>query len=188
MNKVIFVALKEEFPRRLAPKGFNVVYTGIGKVNATLAATQYLTANPHCEAVYNYGTAGAGDDSVAGELLGVSSLVERDMDITALGLPLYVTEKDQEQLFYTSNRSTEIICGTGDSFARPKRPYHIVDMEAYAIGRVCEHFGIPEFYCFKYISDTDTDVDPGKSWKQNVAKGAKNLEKSSINLKKPVDN
>ncbi len=177
MNKVIFVALAEEFPRKMAPKGFNVVYTGIGKVNATLSATQYLTANPHVTAVYNYGTAGASDDSVAGELLGVCSLIERDMDLTGLGLPLYVTNADQEQHFYTSNRQTSIICGTGDSFARPKLPYHIVDMEAYAIGRVCEHFGIPEFYCFKYISDTDTDIDPGKAWKQNVSKGAKKFRK-----------
>ena len=177
MNKVIFVALKDEFPRHMAPKGFNVVYTGIGKVNATLAATQYLTANPHCEAVYNYGTAGAGDDSVAGELLSVSCLIERDMDITPLGIPLYVTEEKQDPLFYTSNRGTEIICGTGDSFARPKQPYHIVDMEAYAIGRVSDHFGIPEFYCYKYISDTDSDLDPGEAWKRNVSKGAKKFKK-----------
>lgn len=177
MNKVIFVALPEEFPRKLAPKGYNVVYTGIGKVNATMAVTQYLTANPHVEAVYNYGTAGAGDDSVAGELLGVRSLVERDMDITPLGLPKFVTEADQDVYFYTSNRQTSIICGTGDSFARPKDPYHIVDMEAYAIGRVCQHFGVPEFYCFKYISDTDNDADPGRAWKANVSKGAKKFRK-----------
>ena len=75
-----------------------------GKVNATMAITQYLTANPHVEAVYNYGTAGAGDDSVAGELLGVSSIVERDMDITPLGLPKFVTHADQDIYFYTSNR------------------------------------------------------------------------------------
>lgn len=177
MNRVIFVALEEEFPRKMAPKGYNVVYTGIGKVNATMAITQYLTANPHVEAVYNYGTAGAGDDSVAGELLGVSSIVERDMDITPLGLPKFVTHADQDIYFYTSNRQTSIVCGTGDSFARPKMPYHIVDMEAFALVKVSQHFGVPEFYCYKYISDTNADPDPGKAWKQNVAKGAKKFKK-----------
>lgn len=172
MNRVIFVALAEEFPRKLAPQGYNVVYTGIGKVNAALAATKYLTCNPHVEAVYNYGTAGAGDDSVAGELLGVHAFIERDMDITPLGIDKFITYKDQDPLVYTSNKNTSIVCGTGDSFARPKKPYHIVDMEGYALVRVCDYFGVPEFYSYKYISDTDNDVDPAKTWKKNVSKGA----------------
>jgi len=173
MNRVIFVALAEEFPKEMTPDGYNIVYTGIGKVNAAITAARYLTVNPHVEAVYNYGTAGAGDDSVAGELLGVSSIIERDMDITPLGIPKFVTSHTQETHLYTSNINTSIVCGTGDSFARPQLPYHIVDMEAYALGRVCEQFNVPLFYCYKYISDTDADSDPGKAWKENVAKGAK---------------
>jgi adenosylhomocysteine nucleosidase len=172
MNKVIFVALEEEFPRKFVPKGYNIIYTGIGKINAASAAARYLTYNPHVETVYNYGTAGAGDDSVAGELLGVYSFIERDMDITALGIDKFTTEKGQDPYLYTSNKNTSIICGTGDSFARPMDPYHIVDMEGYALVRACDWFGIPEFYSYKYISDTDNDSDPAKAWKTNVSKGA----------------
>jgi adenosylhomocysteine nucleosidase len=174
MNRVIFVALEEELPMDMVPSGYNVVYTGIGKVNATYAVTRFITANPHVETVYNYGTAGASDDSVAGELLEVNALIERDMDLTPLGIPPYVTQEKQVPYIYTSNRDTEIICGTGDSFARPNPPdYHIVDMEAYAIASVVRRYGIGQFYCYKYISDTDSDEDPGEAWKKNVSKGAK---------------
>lgn len=173
MSVVIFVALDIEFPMSMAPKGYNVVYTGIGKVNAAMTVARYLTTNPHVHTVYNYGTAGAEDDSVAGELLEVNALVERDMDLTPLGLPPYVTEENQVPYLFTSNRDTEIICGTGDSFARPQLPYHIVDMEAYAIARVVKQFNIVNFYCYKYISDTNADEDPGEAWKKNVSKGAK---------------
>lgn len=175
-NRVIFIALKEEYPFSWKPPGYNIVYTGIGKTNAAMCAAKFLTANPHVDRVYNYGTAGAADDSVAGELLEVGAVLERDMDLTPLGLDRYITEQNQVPHIYTSNRDTEIICGTGDSFARPKPPdYHIVDMEAYAIARVCLSFDIP-FYCYKYISDTDSDEDPGKAWRENVAKGAKKFK------------
>ena len=173
MSRVIFVALESEFSQNDAPSGYNVIYTGIGKVNAARTVARYLTANPHTHTVYNYGTAGAEDDSVAGELLGVNAVIERDMDLTPLGLPPFVTAENQVPYIHTANRDTEIICGTGDSFARPKEPYHIVDMEAYAIASVCRAFGISNFYCYKYISDTSEDEDPAQAWKENVSKGAK---------------
>jgi len=177
MSTVVFVALEEEFTQAQAPRGVNVVHTGIGKINAATQAARYLTVNPHTKVVYNYGTAGGGDASVAGELLGVNALVERDMDLTPLGLPQFITQEKQVPFIYTSNRDTEIVCGTGDSFARPKLPYHIVDMEAYAIASVVRQFGIQNFYCYKYISDTDDDTDPAKAWKLNVSKGAKKFKK-----------
>lgn len=174
MNKVIFVALEDEFPNR--PKGYNVVYTGIGKINAATTVARYLTTNPHTDVVYNYGSAGAADDSVAGELLGVRALVERDMDLTPLGLNPFITAEGQVPYIYTSNKDTEIVCGTGDSFARPQDPYHIVDMEAYAIASVVRKFGISQFYCYKYISDTDEDEDPAQAWRENMHKGAEKFK------------
>jgi adenosylhomocysteine nucleosidase len=177
MSKVIFVALEKEFSMDLAPEDYNVVYTGIGKINATSAVARYLTANPHTHTVYNYGTAGAEDASVSGELLGVKAVLERDMDLTPLGYAKYVTEQRQIPYLYTANKNTNVICGTGDSFARPTEDYHIVDMEAYAILSVCQDFDIGDVYVYKYISDTSEDEDPGESWKKNVSKGAKKFKK-----------
>ena len=61
----------------------------------------------------------------------------------------------------------EIVCGTGDSFLTdagelPSLGVHIVDMEAYAIAKVCRHFNVP-FRCFKYISDK-ADESAGDDW------------------------
>lgn len=83
MNRVIFVAIEDEFSFHMKPKNIGLVYTGIGKINAAIAVTKYLTANPHVEKVYNYGTAGAADadDSVAGELLAVGWQVDGSVTV-----------------------------------------------------------------------------------------------------------
>lgn len=172
MSKLIAVALPSEFQREYVPKGFNILYTGIGKVNAAMQLTKYLTTNPHTEFVINYGTAGAAEDRYKDQLLNVSAVLERDMDLSPLGLPLYVTNANQRPLIYTSNKDPGVVCGTGDSFARPQEGYDIVDMEAYALAATAQLFNVP-FYSYKYISDVDSDEDHGKEWENNVSKGAK---------------
>ena len=172
MSKLIVVALPEEFQREYKPTGFDILYTGIGKVNAAIQLSKYLTINPYTNFVINYGTAGANEDLYKGQLLSVKALLERDMDLTPLGLPLYVTNEKQDVLIYTSNKDGAVICGTGDSFARPQHGYEIVDMEAYSLAATAQMFKVP-FYCYKYISDVDSDEDHGKEWENNVSKGAK---------------
>ena len=57
--KYILVALKNELPEHnLDPEKFKVWYHGVGKVNATMFATMACIQSD-CEAVINYGTAGA---------------------------------------------------------------------------------------------------------------------------------
>ena len=46
----------------------------------------------------------------------------------------------------------------------------VVDMEAYAIAKVCKLENI-EFKCFKYISD-NADENADHDWNKNLAKGA----------------
>ena len=46
----------------------------------------------------------------------------------------------------------------------------VVDMEAYAIAKVCKLENI-EFKCFKYISD-NADENADNDWNKNLAKGA----------------
>ena len=46
----------------------------------------------------------------------------------------------------------------------------VVDMEAYAIAKVCKMENI-EFKCFKYISD-NADKNADNDWNKNLAKGA----------------
>jgi adenosylhomocysteine nucleosidase len=63
-------------------------------------------------------------------------------------------------------------CGTGDSFVntKPKLLTDLVDMEAYALAKVCKLSQI-EFICYKYISD-NADDDANNAWNENLTNGA----------------
>ena len=69
---------------------WDVLYTGVGKVNATLKLTQrlhsshlyYLPLMP--KLVINYGTAGSRELPV-GELVDCTQFIQRDMDATQFG-------------------------------------------------------------------------------------------------------
>ena len=60
---------------------------------------------------------------------------------------------------------------TGDNFvtAPPALASDIVDMEAYAIAKVCWLSGV-DFMCFKYISD-DADNEAPNNWEKNIWSG-----------------
>ena len=49
--------------------------------------------------------------------------------------------------------------------------FNIVDMEAYAIAKICKMNDI-DFRCFKYVSD-QADDNASQDWKENVARGKK---------------
>ena len=92
---LVVIALEEELPGPL-PSGYKKLITGVGKVNASVALTAELCYNDHYTKIINYGSAG-GSSAIKGELVGVSAVIERDMDCTPLGLPLYVSPGDVEQ-------------------------------------------------------------------------------------------
>jgi len=168
---LVVIALEEELPGTL-PTGYKKLVTGVGKVNATLALTAELCYNDRYSKIINYGSAG-GSKEIKGELVGVSAVIERDMDCTPLGLPLYVSPGDEEQMIVCQTKHDSLfVCGTGDSFSVPHINYQICEMEAYALAKVATKFQIP-FDCYKYISDSDADgEDQGEQWRENVHKGA----------------
>ena len=181
---LVVIALEEELPGQL-PHGYKKLVTGVGKVNASIALTTELAYNDHAyERVINYGSAG-GNKAIKGQLVGVSAVIERDMDCTPLGLPLYVSPGDEEQMIVCQTKHDSLfVCGTGDSFSVPHINYQICEMEAYALAKVCAKFNVP-FDCYKYISDSDADgEDQGDQWRENVSKGAE-LFKNSVLLKRP---
>jgi adenosylhomocysteine nucleosidase len=175
---LVVIALEEELPGAL-PSGYKKLVTGVGKVNASIALTRELCYSNMYKKVINYGSAG-GSAKLKGQLVGVSAVIERDMDCTPLGLPLYVSPGDEEQMIVCQTKHDSLyVCGTGDSFSVPHINYQICEMEAYALAKVCAKFAVP-FDCYKYISDSDADgEDQGKEWHENVSKGA-DLFRSSI--------
>ena len=149
----------------------DILYTGVGKVNATRAITEHAN---HLKAlnvsVINYGTAAAvNDNAEVGKLYEVTKYVQRDMDVTPLGFEKYETPWGYKNISFLTTTLDGVTCGTGDSFwlySDENKDYDIVDMEAYALASVCKKYKIP-FRCFKYISDAGNPKD----WEENAAKG-----------------
>ena len=73
----ICVALEQELPK--APEGdFQILYTGVGKVQATTRLAKHLCHINKPTEIWNYGTAGGLNPMVTG-LNEISAFVQRDM-------------------------------------------------------------------------------------------------------------
>ena len=164
MNKLFVAALKEE------TIGLDYFYhTGVGKINATYNLTKLIHIHKPLE-VINYGTAG----SIKKGLLGIvecTKFYQRDMDVRGvLDLKLGETPFDNVNTIINSHEGYS--CGSGDNFVNKQIEIKVdlVDMEAYALAKVCKLEGI-KFKCFKYISDNANDSAP-TDWMKNCKKGA----------------
>lgn len=170
MTEVILVALRDEFPAEQAT-GHDVIYTGVGKVHAAIAATNALAGG--ATHIINYGSAGAITPNLSG-LITVGAAVERDMDLRPLGLALGESVGDSmgNRQPVTLRWAEGPIVGTGDSFAAevPELACDMVDMEAYAIAKACVQAGAV-FTCLKFVSDS-ADADAPDAWAKNKARGA----------------
>ena len=158
----LVIALPEEAE---GIQGYSIYISGCGKVNATIATMEAIDSG--ATRIINYGTAGAVGD-ISG-LVEVTGYVDRDMDVRPLGFRLGQTPF--EEGIHIGRKG--LVVGSGDSFAigKPEIECDIVDMEAYAIARVCKKYDV-EFKCFKYISD-NADENAASDWKENVKKGNK---------------
>jgi adenosylhomocysteine nucleosidase len=110
------------------------------------------------------------------DLLGlhkVAHFVQIDMDVRALDFPRGVTPLTGEELPI----KTGLVLGTGDSFITNAEKQleglgveiDLVDMEGYALNKVCQHHGVA-FEAYKYISDS-ADETAGDDWKNSVKQG-----------------
>ena len=191
MNKqgiLIVCALEIETQGQL--DDWNVLYTGVGKVNATFKLAQKLFRSyiPY-DLVINYGTAGSRKYK-QGELVDCTKFVQRDMDVTGLGFMKYQTPFENEipiQLDYDHVDFNPIgkkaSCGSADNFVRGKKQYgDVVDMEAYALAKVCRSYDVP-FISFKYITD-GADRDANTDWGKNASKGIIKFKEEILGLVK----
>ncbi len=161
-NSILIIALPEESE---GIEGHTIYLSGCGKVNATIATMEAI--NSGAKRIINYGTAGA-VGNISG-LVEVTGYVDRDMDVRPLGFRLGQTPFEEDIRMGRKG----LVVGSGDSFAvdQPEIECDIVDMEAYAIAKVCRKYNI-DFKCFKYISDK-ADENAASDWKENIKKGNK---------------
>ena len=185
MNKsdiLIVCALEQETQGQL--EDYRVLYTGVGKVNATLELTKVLQRAhlhylpPMPELVINYGTAGSRKLPI-GELVDCTKFIQRDMDVTGLGFMNHQTpfESPNKMVLLSTSEFNPIgknyTCGTGDSFVENIRKgdsnIDVFDMESYSLAKVCGHYEVP-FISFKYITD-NANKSSSKDWEENCSDG-----------------
>jgi adenosylhomocysteine nucleosidase len=152
-----------------------VLYTGIGKVNAAYALTrrlsQYMRAGVRLPLVINFGTVGSRRHRT-GSILECHAFVQRDMDVTGLGVPLGVTPFEDIPARLEFPRLFPQLpggeCGSGDSFVMSDIAMEcdVMDMEAYALAKVCLLERVA-FTSVKYVTD-GADHASGEDWKTNL--------------------
>tara|TARA_B100000780_G_scaffold158127_1_gene110596 strand:- start:288 stop:812 length:525 start_codon:yes stop_codon:yes gene_type:complete len=164
MDKLFLAAIQNE---TIGLEYFH--HVGVGKINATYNTLSLINTHKP-KIIINYGTAGAINNKLKG-MVECTKFFQRDMDVTGLGFKLGETPFDKiKEIIFSENGYS---CGSGDSFVNKKidMKVDIVDMEAYAIAKVCKLQNI-NFRCFKYISD-NADENSRKDWNRNLKLGAK---------------
>ena len=162
MKNLFIAALKQE------TEGMDFFYhIGVGKINATFNTSKFIDEFKP-DLIINFGTAGAKKKGLSG-LIECTRFYQRDMDVRSLNFKLGETPFDDINEILISDGYS---CGSGDNFVDKKieMEVDVVDMEAYAIAKVCKKKNI-KFRCFKYISD-NADSNSSNDWKENLKKGS----------------
>ena len=172
---IVVIALRVESAGVFEAAGVPVLYCGVGKVNAAIALTKelsrYAQQGGEMPLVVNFGSAGS-RCFASGTLVACQEFVQRDMDVSGLGFALGVTPYDEapSSLIFDPvfTHLPAGICGSGDSFATADIEVDcaVIDMEAYALAKVCWHENA-RFACVKYVTD-GADHTAAEDWQRNV--------------------
>ncbi|MEZ0392624.1 MAG: 5'-nucleosidase [Pseudobdellovibrionaceae bacterium] len=154
-----------------------VNYCGIGKINATFKTAEVILKTG-CRHILNLGTAGS-HRFPTHSTVECQSFIQRDMDLSPLGFPLGETPMDEIQgrievpTFFSN--LPKAVCGTGDRFevGPPQLDCDVVEMEAYAIAKVCRKLGVG-LTSVKYITD-GSDDQAHQDWFENLKPASKKL-------------
>lgn len=176
---LLVMALPDESQGRLEALTEDLLYTGVGKVNAAFKLSAELSRRQlqHRlpDLVLNLGSAGSHQFDLL-QLVNCTRFVQQDMDATALGFALGQTpfEPDAElkglqfpplmtSRLYSSDR---FITDTAANLS-------VLDMEGYALAKVCQHFQV-DFGCVKFVSD-NANHQSALSWAKRLDSGSQLL-------------
>lgn len=178
-DPLVVIALKVESQALFEEAGIPVLYTGVGKINAAWTLTrrlaEYRNASKPLPLVLNFGTAGS-RCLPTHTLVACNAFVQHDMDVSGLGFTRGTTPFDEMparlEFPVVFPNLQHAVCGSGDSFVtgEPSVSCEVVDMEAYALAKVCalEH---TQFACVKYVTD-GADHAAGEDWQANLHRAA----------------
>ncbi len=177
---LVAIACKEESEGLFETLVPNIIFTGVGKVNAAYSLTKKLyemKANGNLpKYVINLGSCGS-KKFKRGSLVYCNRFIQRDMDATAFGYKKGETPSDIFPLVLEHKNLIDDlpngICGSGDSFVTTEKVDEIIDlveMEAYALARICKIENI-DFIAIKYITD-GLDEKGNDDWNKEVRKSS----------------
>ncbi|MCB9982297.1 MAG: nucleosidase [Rhodospirillales bacterium] len=178
MKPLLVFAMKEESQDVF--DDYDVLHCRIGKVNAAYHLMRRIAGN-RPELVVNLGTAGSRKYD-GGTIVNPTKFIQRDMDVTALGVEPFKTPfSDDPVIIEHGRRFAHLpggICGTGDNFdaSESATGFDVVDMEAYALALICQREKIP-FACLKYVSDGAND-DAHTDWHESLHVTAEKLREA----------
>jgi adenosylhomocysteine nucleosidase len=177
---LIVMALPQESRGLLENAGAAVLYTGVGKVNAAATLARRLAEIRSSRAgfplVVNMGTAGS-RSIPAHTLVAATRFAQRDMDVSGLGFAPGVTPFDPTpaviEVPHLFQHLPAAFCSTADSFVthRHEAGGDVVDMEAFALARVCLAENV-RFACVKYVTD-GADSDSPTHWQAALDNAAR---------------
>jgi adenosylhomocysteine nucleosidase len=177
---LVVMALEVESQGLFAERGVEVLYTGLGKVNAAYrlarALAEHRARHGALPTVVNFGTVGSPTLS-AGSVVACRRFVQRDMDVSGLGFALGTTpfEDVPAELEFAPMfpELREGVCGTGDRFetGKPQVVCDVIDMEGYALAKVC-HLEGTQFGAVKFVTD-GADGNAGVDWQANLPRAAR---------------
>ena len=187
---LIVIACKEESEGLFESLKGNLIFTGIGKVNATYHLTKKLVEMKQSGSlpkyVINLGSCGS-KKYKKGTLVYCNKFIQRDMDATIFGYKKGETPSDIFPLILEHknliNNLPNGVCGSGDSFVTTQElmpEIDLVEMEAYALARVCKLENI-DFIAIKYITD-GLDESGGDDWNKEVKNSSQSLHEYFIKL------
>ncbi|MFA4995363.1 MAG: 5'-nucleosidase [Bdellovibrionales bacterium] len=185
---VVVFALEEEAQGHF--DDYDVLYSGVGKVNAAYRLTRSLALRfrnkqNKPKLILNLGSAGS-PHFKSGVIVNCTRFIQRDFDATALGSAPYTTPYENTPAVLTNGvRYPDFpdgICGTGDNFSTNGHTpeWTVVDMEAYALAKICFLENI-SFACLKYITD-GADGQAASSWEAGLPKTSEKLRDAMSSL------
>ncbi len=178
-NPLVVMALPIESQGVFEREDIPVLYTGVGKINAAWALTRklhdYRKNDQPLPLVLNFGTAGSRTFPTH-SLVACDTFVQHDMDVSGLGFAIGTTPFDDcpailefDRVFLKLPRA---VCASGDRFLTGACAVScdVVDMEAYALAKVCRLEGA-RFAAVKYVTDGADDAS-ASDWQSNLHRAA----------------
>lgn len=166
MKTLVLVALPEELDSTLISSP--VVYTGVGLTNSAMM-TYDAIVKYQPEKVINYGSAGSLKNHKG--LLTVAAVCQRDANCEPLRERGFMLG---ENILYYQSGHSGVRCGSGNNFVTDPDQWtrdhcDIVDMELWAIAKVCDKLNVP-WISMKWVSD-NADSEAGNTWESALSKG-----------------